>query len=582
MKNILKLFPYIQGFYKRIAGLTSFSLIIAALNAYRPQIYKQIVDTVSSRGTSLSWADITPYLYVLLIVSIIWVIVNYSFNVIAMKAHLSARSTLRIKVFEKLTSLNIDYFEINRPGAIMQKAGDAVNSFAGWVMSLNFSLLGPIFSIIVITVILFMNNIWLGILSLFIVGFSSFEFKRVINLNKKPNRIWRKQMEKSWAIFSETIQNMATISTLSGFKQFQHQLTQTESAAVKLGLKVRGRWQISNSIITSVNEAAYILAIIIVLAEVIHGRMTLGTFVALTAYFSTIRSDAQAFAGFIPDTDRVERDVERLIEVLEIKPTFPDNDQAVALKKLDSIEFKMVSFRYPDGKKGAIENISFRIDKDRSIALVGPSGVGKSTITKLLLRFYPPTSGEILINDQPAQTFTHESIRQHIGMVMQDVALFNTTVKENLKLASPKATTAELEDAAQQAHAADFIEDLPKQYNTIVGERGVKLSGGQKQRVAIARAILKDPDLIILDEATSALDSESESHVQAGLNKLMSGRLSLTIAHRLSTVRHADEIIVLKSGKITERGSHEQLINLQSGLYKKLFELQSATGKISL
>ncbi len=214
--------------------------------------------------------------------------------------------------------------------------------------------------------------------------------------------------------------------------------------------------------------------------------------------------------------------------------------------------------------------------------MVGPSGVGKSTIIKLLLRFYDPTEGQIFINNQPMQTFTIESVRAQIGVVMQDVALFNATVKENLKLANGKATRADLETAAKQAHAAEFIENLPKKYNTIVGERGVKLSGGQKQRIAIARAILKNPNLIILDEATSALDSESEKYVQDGLKRLMKDRLSLTIAHRLSTVRHADEILVLKKGTIAERGTHTELMAKPRGLYKKLFELQSATGKIKL
>ncbi|MBP9827208.1 ABC transporter ATP-binding protein [Candidatus Saccharibacteria bacterium] len=582
MKNILKLFPYIKGFYSRIAGLAGFSIVIAIINAYRPQIYKQIVDTVSSRGSNLSWNDVMPYLWVLLAVSVIWIIINYAFNIIAMRAHLTARSTLRLKVFEKLTSLSVDYFDTHRPGAIMQKTGDAVNSFAAWVMGLNYSLLGPIFSIIVITIILFLNSPWLGILSLMIVIFSSFEYRRTISRNKQPNKAWRKHNERSWAVFSETIQNMTTISTLSSFGRFQTKMAREEAGAVKMGTGVRSRWQLSGARITGVNELAYLLGIVVVLAQVIQGNMSVGEFVAITAYFSTIRSDALAFASFIPDTDRVERDVERLIGVLETEPTFPDAEHAKTLKHLESLEFRNVSFTYPDGKKGAIYDVSFRVDKKHSIALVGPSGVGKSTITKLMLRFYPPSEGEIYINDLPADTYTQESIRRHIGMVMQDVALFNTTVKENLRLAKANATMADLEYAAEQAHADSFIDDLPKQYNTVVGERGVKLSGGQKQRIAIARAILKDPDLIVLDEATSALDSESERLVQAGLKRLMKGRLSLTIAHRLSTVRHADEIIVLKKGSIAERGTHEELIQKPRGLYHKLFKLQSATGEVKL
>jgi len=375
---------------------------------------------------------------------------------------------------------------------------------------------------------------------------------------------------------------MTTISTLSSVNRFRNLFSKEQDRVLEQAFMVRDAWQLSGFRVSIFNELSFILAIIIIIFELIQGRLSAGTFVAVTAYYNSLRNNARAFAQFIPDTDRVENDVERLVTLLEEKPTFPSSPNAIQLIKLESLEFRNVSFAYPDSKKGAIENISFRIDKNNSIALVGPSGVGKSTITKLMLRFYAPTAGEILINDQPADTYTHESVRQHIGMVMQDVALFNRTIKENLKLANDKATQADLETAVEQAHAAEFIENLPKKYNTIVGERGIKLSGGQKQRVAIARAILKDPDLIILDEATSALDSESEKLVQDGLKKLMKGRLSLTIAHRLSTVRHADEILVLQKGTIVERGTHNNLIKKPRGLYKKLFELQSSTGKTKL
>ena len=228
-----------------------------------------------------------------------------------------------------------------------------------------------------------------------------------------------------------------------------------------------------------------------------------------------------------------------------------------------------------------IREIDFDLKQGSTIALVGPSGVGKSTITKLLLRFYAPTHGEIMINGQNIDYFTQDSIREHMAIVMQDVMLFNANVMENIRIARPSATESEIIAASRKAHAHEFIEELSKKYNTLVGERGIKLSGGQRQRIAIARAMLKNPDLIILDEATSALDSQSEQQVQAGLRELLKGRMAVVIAHRLSTVRHADEILVMEKGRIVERGNHTDLIKL-NGLYKKLFDLQSTTGKIEL
>lgn len=582
MKNIFKMMPYVRDQYLRLTMIILASLAIAGLSAYQPLIFKNIVDTVVAKGSNLTWEDVQANMLLLVILSIASVIASYAFNIASNRSFQAIRSSLRKQVFERITSLSADYFDAHRPGAILQKANEAIGSFAQWINSLNYSLLGPIFTMIIVTVILMKTNLVIGLLGLGIIVYSSVEYSLTRARTRASNRIWRKHNEASVAIFSETIQNMSTISTLSSIHRFRTKLNKEEDATVDAAISVRDQWQASGFRMSLFNEAAFIGAIGIVIYELIQGRLTAGAFVAITAYFNSLRNNARSFAQFIPDTDRVERDVERLVELLELEPTFPDVEDAVPLKKLTSLEFRNVSFTYPDGKKGAVENISFRIDSTHSIALVGPSGVGKSTITKLMLRFYAPTEGEILINDQPAHAFTHESIRQHIGMVMQDVALFNTTVKENLRLVKANASMVDLEAAAEQAFADRFIEELPKQYNTIVGERGVKLSGGQKQRIAIARAILKNPDLIVLDEATSALDSESERLVQAGLKRLMKGRLSLTIAHRLSTVRHADEILVLKKGTIAERGTHEALMQKPRGLYRKLFELQSATGKVQL
>lgn len=583
MKNLRKMFPYIRDEYGRLVGIAIASLAIAGVSALQPQLFKNVLDNlIQNLNTGETAGDLPRQFAYLAGLSAIYLVGSHLFNVYSDQVMFRIRVSLRIRIFKRITALSLDYFETHQAGAIGQKAGESIMRFSEWVRMLAYSFLGPIFTLVLITAILFRQNIILGSLALMVIIVSYVEYLRTRKKTRPLTKKWNYYGERSGGIFTETISNMSTIATSAHVDQFRDDYNENQTTMLGYIMQTKQMWNNSSFRRSIFNEFAYLAALATSVWLAINGQATAGDLLAMTVYFGMIRSNATSFAQFIPLTDEADVSAERLLELLEMKPTIVDASHAVPLKRLESIEFKDVSFAYPESTKGAITAISFRIDAKKNIALVGPSGVGKSTITKLMLRFYNPTSGEIYINDEPVSVYTIESVREHIGMVMQDVALFNTSVKDNLRLARPKARMADIELAAEQAHAAEFIDELPKQYNTLVGERGVKLSGGQKQRVAIARAILKNPDLIILDEATSALDSESEKLVQDGLQKLQKGRMSLTIAHRLSTVQHADEILVLKAGAISERGTHSQLIAKPNGLYRKLFTLQSATGEIKL
>jgi len=262
----------------------------------------------------------------------------------------------------------------------------------------------------------------------------------------------------------------------------------------------------------------------------------------------------------------------RIYEVLDTKPTVVERPGALELTGFkDKVVFKDICFSY--GNHEVLKDINLEVEKGKMLAIVGPSGAGKTTLLDLIPRFYDPKQGSIFIDGVNIREFSLKSLRSQIGIVTQETILFNDTIRANILYGKPGASQEEIEDAAKQAYAHDFIKSLPLGYDTIIGDRGMKLSGGERQRVAISRALLKDPAILILDEATSQLDTESERLVQSALDDLMRGRTVFVIAHRLSTVRNAQKILVLSSGSVVEQGTHAELIK-KEGAYKKLYQMQ--------
>jgi ABC-type multidrug transport system fused ATPase/permease subunit len=308
--------------------------------------------------------------------------------------------------------------------------------------------------------------------------------------------------------------------------------------------------------------------------------MEAGQLLSFVIYSGFIAGNIAGMAGVYTRLQRTIGAAEKLLLLLD-EPTedidghyVPDPEHTLH----GQISFDNVDFKYPSREETIVlKNISLTIKPGHKVALVGPSGAGKSTLVSLLLKFYEPSGGRILFDDRDSRNFPLTSLRSQMAIVMQDVFLFGGTIRENIEYGKPGATEQEVIDAAIQANAWEFIRSFPDKLDTIVGERGIQLSGGQRQRIAIARAVLKNPKILILDEATSSLDSESERLVQEALEKLMQCRTSVVIAHRLSTVRNADRIIVLDSGSIVEQGTHSELLSNENGLYKTLTELQFAT-----
>ena len=307
--------------------------------------------------------------------------------------------------------------------------------------------------------------------------------------------------------------------------------------------------------------------------EVLSGDITAGAFVAFLTYAVNLANPVKRLSRIYGNLQKAMAAVDRVFSVVDLTESITDRPDAKPLPPVTGrVRFEDVTFSYKEGRR-ALDGVTLEAAPGEMIAFVGPSGAGKSTIANLIPRFYEPDSGVITVDGHDIRSVTLASLRGQIGLVPQETMLFSTTIRENIRYGRLDATDAEIEEAARAANAHDFITQLEHGYDTQIGERGVSISGGQRQRIAIARAILKDPRILILDEATSALDTESEKIVQAALDNLMVGRTSFVIAHRLSTVFHADRIYVIDAGRIVEQGTHEELL-ANGGLYQHLYDIQ--------
>jgi ABC-type multidrug transport system fused ATPase/permease subunit len=419
-----------------------------------------------------------------------------------------------------------------------------------------------------------------GLIMLIVIPYNLVASFRAVSKTKPLRRKWNRLVGTMSGLLSELVSQIATVRSFAGEHAVKRRYDAVqeeweETRRVELDIEQR-----SGAELNLVNTLAVVAAIALVTLGALRGAMTPGDVLLILTLTQGLITTIQPITRLVNTTGDVDAAAERLVELLDVAPTVLDAPDAVPLTDIRSIEFRDVGFAYPGKTRAALSNVSFTLDAGQSLALVGPSGSGKSTVIKLLMRLYDPTSGVVLINDRDIRAYTQQSLRGLFGVVLQDVALFNDTIAENLGFARPGAPREAVVAAAEAAHADTFIRQLPESYETMVGERGVRLSGGEKQRIAIARALLRDPSLIILDEATSALDSESERLVQEGLNRLMRGRTAIVIAHRLSTIANADKILVMQGGTIVERGSHGALLSQSDGLYARLHALQGTAAAL--
>jgi subfamily B ATP-binding cassette protein MsbA len=376
-------------------------------------------------------------------------------------------------------------------------------------------------------------------------------------------------------IVDETLGGMRIIKAFNArnfiLKKFTREIKFFKRANDSIGIKSEISSPISEFLGVSVVAGIIYYGGSLVLSE--NSVLSASEFITYIAIYSQVLNPSKAINKGLSEIQKGLASAKRVFSLMDTNPEITEKPDAIQLKPFENcIEFRDVDFIYET--EPVLKNINFKLEKGKTVALVGTSGGGKSTMADLVPRFYDPEKGSVLIDGIDIRDCTLDSIRAIMGIVTQDSILFNDTVFNNIAFGSEEATLDDVIKAAKIANAHDFIEEMDQGYDSVMGERGTKLSGGQRQRISIARAILKNPPILILDEATSALDSESEKLVQQALSNLMQNRTSLVIAHRLSTIQHADEILVIQNGEIIERGTHDSLLLNKSGVYTKLHEIQ--------
>lgn len=576
LKNAMRVFKYTGNHrWKLYVGLL-FLLLTSATALLFPKLLGILVDTADPKKLDVPAAN---YIGVILLIILVlqsvfsffrvYLFVNYTENTLA---------NLRQDVYSHLIKLPMSYFAQNRVGDLNSRMSSDLVQIQDTLTTTIAEFLRQFVIIIGGIAFLAYTSLHLTILMLAIVpvvAISAVFFGRFI---RKTSRLVQEKIAESNTIIEETLQGIANVKAFANefFENRRYKKsTQVIVENAILGGKYRGAFA---SFIIFCLFGAIVSVVWYGVILAIRNELSIGQLMQFLLYSIFVGASIGGIAELYAQIQKAVGAVERLFEIMdEVPEVLEINEQRHLEHRIaGNVVFQNVEFTYPSRKEiEVLKDVTIKAYKGETIAVVGPSGSGKSTLVALLLRFYDPQSGTIFIDGKDAKSYSLTDLRNNMAIVPQDVLLFGGSIKENIAYGKPDATIAEIVEAARKANALDFIDSFPEKFETLVGERGVKLSGGQRQRIAIARAVLKDPSILILDEATSSLDSESERVVQEALDKLMVGRTSFVIAHRLSTVRKADKIIVIDKGAVLESGTHEELIQKEGGLYRNLSRMQT-------
>ena len=570
MTLYLRILSYIKPYMHRLIFAMFCTIMAAAGNLYIPWIIKDMIDEVlaDKNGTMLNWIA-ASIIAIFVVRGLFWYGQNYLMSYVGPSVIIDIRAA----VFKKLQRLSVSFYDKNKTGTIMSYVTNDVNALQSAMVENTIEMITEGFILIgsVVAMIYLDWRLTLFTVCTFPVVLWFMEF-----FGKKIRKTGGRIQECTADITSVLQESVASARVIKSFVREDYEVDRFD---VENRANFRANMKNAQLMATLTPVVELVAAIGVTMIiwyggnNVINGTITAGSLVAFLTYAVNISNPIKRLTRVIGNIQKALAAAQRVFMIIDMPEEIAESRDAKQLPEVSGkVEFQNVSFAYDD-KGNVITDLSFSVKPGEVIAIVGPSGAGKSTIANLLPRFYDVNKGDIKIDGHSVREVTLDSLREQVGIVPQETMLFNGSVYNNILYGRLDATKEEIEAAAKAANAHDFIMQLTDGYETKLGDRGVNLSGGQRQRIAIARAILKNPRILILDEATSALDTESERVVQEALDRLMVGRTSFVIAHRLSTVKNADKILVLEKGNLVESGTHDELLALD-GLYAHLYKIQ--------
>jgi ATP-binding cassette, subfamily B, putative efflux pump len=578
MSSIRRYLHFVKPYRLQIIGTIIIGIIKFVIPLLIPILIKYVLDDIVGNQT-LSAEEKTSKLFMIMaIMMVIFVVarppIEYYRQYYAQWVASKILYDIRDKLYTHIQKLSFKYYSNTKAGEVISRVINDVEQTKTFVITGLMNLWLDMATIAIAIILMMMMDVKLTLVSLVLFPFYAFSVKFFFGNLRGLTRKRSQALAEVQSFLHERVQGMSVIKSFAVEDYEQERFDKQNRNFLTKALD-HTKWNAKAfAVVNTITDIAPLIVIGYSGYEVIQGDLSIGEMVAFIAYIDRLYNPLRRLVNSSTTLTQSIASMDRVFEFVDEKYDIDDSPNAVECTNVvGNVHFQNVFFRYNENEQDILKNINLEVTPGETIALVGMSGGGKSSLISLIPRFYDVTGGAIYLDGQDIRSLQVRSLRDKIGMVLQDSILFSDSVKENILLAKPGASDEEVIAAAKAANAHEFIMNLPEGYETKVGERGVKLSGGQKQRIAIARVFIKNPPILVMDEATSALDLESESLIQEAFEKLAKDRTTFIVAHRLSTITHADRIVLIENGEISEIGKHEELIKKQ-GNYYKLFQIQ--------